>query len=312
MTDKKATAASIPEPADLLADPPFRERFEQTAAALEAADLVRTMRRQALSASGLRGISQEELAQRVGISQPRISQIERAAGRDGIGYTLLRRIAHACGIEWGALVRDAIARLAIPVAEPARVVVAEPARGVIAEQARGVVMGGILPMPRFAPQAYLGHLVRDATGSLLGAIGSVLFDAAGATAAVRLLGSDVIVSCDRLVLDSRHKPAAPGRSWMSARSSRPSARFRRLRRPPTRRRSARRPRRPGAKARPAKARPGQTNSARGVRACTGGLGHHPDRDGNLYRAAVGMASDVAGAARGGPARQHHRHRSQIE
>jgi transcriptional regulator with XRE-family HTH domain len=204
MTDKKATAANIPEPADLLADPPFRERFEQTAAALEAADLVRTMRRQALSASGLRGISQEELAQRVGISQPRISQIERAAGRDGIGYTLLRRIAHACGIEWGALVRDAIARLAIPVAEPARVVVAEPARGVIAEQARGVVMGGILPMPRFAPQAYLGHLVRDATGSLLGAIGSVLFDAAGATAAVRLLGSDVIVSCDRLVLDSRH------------------------------------------------------------------------------------------------------------
>lgn len=52
--------------------------------------LIRQMRRQALSTSGVRGISQDELAQRTGLSQPRISQIEKANGRDGVSYAVLR------------------------------------------------------------------------------------------------------------------------------------------------------------------------------------------------------------------------------
>jgi hypothetical protein len=92
--------------------PQARERFEETSAALEAADLIRRMRSQALSASGVRGISQGELALRTGLSQPRISQIEKGTGRDGISYAVLRKIANACGIEWGHLLRAAIAHLA--------------------------------------------------------------------------------------------------------------------------------------------------------------------------------------------------------
>jgi len=113
----------LPEPADLPGDARFRGRFEQNSAALEAADLVREMRRHALSTNGMRGISQDELARRVGLSQPRISQIEKGTGRDGISYALLRRIAHACGIKWGLLLRNAIAGLPAadrgePAAEP--------------------------------------------------------------------------------------------------------------------------------------------------------------------------------------------------
>jgi transcriptional regulator with XRE-family HTH domain len=66
------------------------------------------MRRQALSSSGVRGITQDELAQRTALSQPRISQIEKGTGRDGITYAVLRKIAYACGIEWGDLLRAAI------------------------------------------------------------------------------------------------------------------------------------------------------------------------------------------------------------
>lgn len=98
-------------PMDLLSTPEMRERFEQTSAALEAADLIRGMRQQALSTTGVRGISQEELAQRTGLSQPRISQIEKGAGRDGVTYAVLRKIAYACGIDWGAQLRAVIAGL---------------------------------------------------------------------------------------------------------------------------------------------------------------------------------------------------------
>jgi transcriptional regulator with XRE-family HTH domain len=100
---------TAPMPADLLSDPRIRARFEEKAAALEAANLVRQMRSQALSASGMRGISQDELAQRAGLSQPRISQIEKGDGRDGLSYAVLRRLAYACGVDWGQALRDVIA-----------------------------------------------------------------------------------------------------------------------------------------------------------------------------------------------------------
>jgi DNA-binding XRE family transcriptional regulator len=150
MSDSKAEDGEgkrpSPEFADLLAKPEVRARFEQTSAALEAADLVRRMRRQALSTSGVRGISQEELARRADISQPRISQIEKGDGRDGVSYAVLRKIAYACGIDWGQLLRAAIeGRVA---AQPQTVAVETPERQVAQQPAdrairRGSVVCGI-------------------------------------------------------------------------------------------------------------------------------------------------------------------------
>jgi transcriptional regulator with XRE-family HTH domain len=110
MSDDNTTT---PMPADLLSDPGIRARFEEKAAALEAANLVRQMRSQALSASGMRGISQDELAQRAGLSQPRISQIEKGDGRDGLSYAVLRKLAYACGVDWGQALRDVIASVSL-------------------------------------------------------------------------------------------------------------------------------------------------------------------------------------------------------
>ena len=97
---------------ELLPTPEARERFEGTAAALEAAELVRTLRQQALTVSGTRGISQVELAKRTGLSQPRISQIEKGEGRDGLTYTVIRKIAHACGVNWRLVIQHALGSVA--------------------------------------------------------------------------------------------------------------------------------------------------------------------------------------------------------
>jgi hypothetical protein len=97
-----------PELDELLPTPEARERFEGTAAALEAAELLRALRQQALSASGTRGISQVELAKRTGLSQPRISQLEKGEGRDGLTYGVLRKIAYACGVNWREVIGKAM------------------------------------------------------------------------------------------------------------------------------------------------------------------------------------------------------------
>jgi transcriptional regulator with XRE-family HTH domain len=74
--------------------------------------LVRTLRQQALTVSGTRGISQVELAKRIGLSQPRISQIEKGEGRDGLTYTVIRKIAHACGVNWRLVIQHALESVA--------------------------------------------------------------------------------------------------------------------------------------------------------------------------------------------------------
>jgi hypothetical protein len=162
-----------PEPMDLLSTPELREQFEQTSAALEAADLVRRLRRQAFSANGVRGISQEELAQRTGLSQPRISQIEKAKGRDGVTYAVLRKIAYACGLDWGTLLRDAVrgARRPAPVAR--------------ADDAAAAASG---PAARAPAQTttYKGQPVVTAVGVVLGRVVDVLFNELGAPQAVRV------------------------------------------------------------------------------------------------------------------------------
>jgi predicted transcriptional regulator len=90
---------------ELLPTAEARARFEEKAAALEAADLVRKMRLQAFTSSGTRGISQRELARRANMRQPQISQIESGEGRDGPTYAVLRRLAYACGLDWGRILR---------------------------------------------------------------------------------------------------------------------------------------------------------------------------------------------------------------
>jgi transcriptional regulator with XRE-family HTH domain len=61
--------------------------------ASEAAKFIRDMR-------SIAGLSQLELARRLGISQPRVSAMEKGSGPDGPTYGMLRRIARACGLEW--------------------------------------------------------------------------------------------------------------------------------------------------------------------------------------------------------------------
>ena len=94
---------------ELLPTKEARARFEEKTAALEAADLVRKMRLQALTSSGTRGISQRELARRASMRQPQISQIESGEGRDGPTYAVLRRLAYACGLDWGRIIRYVLA-----------------------------------------------------------------------------------------------------------------------------------------------------------------------------------------------------------
>jgi transcriptional regulator with XRE-family HTH domain len=62
-------------------------------ASIEAARFVRTLRERA-------GLTQRELAQRLGVSQPRVSAMEKAAGPEGPTYAMLKRVARACGAEW--------------------------------------------------------------------------------------------------------------------------------------------------------------------------------------------------------------------
>jgi transcriptional regulator with XRE-family HTH domain len=62
-------------------------------AAHEAARFIKTLRRGA-------ELTQRELATRLGISQPRVSAMERGIGPEGPSYLMLKRVAKACGVPW--------------------------------------------------------------------------------------------------------------------------------------------------------------------------------------------------------------------
>jgi transcriptional regulator with XRE-family HTH domain len=66
-----------------------RRAFEHRSDVLEAAALIRELRHSA-------SISQEELANRLGTHQSRISELERGDGPQGPTFTMLKRIARAC------------------------------------------------------------------------------------------------------------------------------------------------------------------------------------------------------------------------
>ena len=88
------------EPEELLGSAEKRARFNESMDLAEAAALVRSMRQNARNPDGTFGITQEGLARRIGVSQARISHIEHAEGRDGPSFTLLKRIARACDVDW--------------------------------------------------------------------------------------------------------------------------------------------------------------------------------------------------------------------
>ncbi len=100
MKTRRRIGTVEPKLEELLRTPEARERYEEASAALEAADLVRSFRARAIGAGETRGITQTELATRLGISQARVSEIESGRGRDGPSFALLRRIARTCGIDW--------------------------------------------------------------------------------------------------------------------------------------------------------------------------------------------------------------------
>ncbi|WP_424137716.1 helix-turn-helix transcriptional regulator [Roseomonas chloroacetimidivorans] len=84
-----------PDLTELLPTPGARAAYEEAAAALEAGRLVRELRQAA-------GLTQVQLADRLNVSQARVSAIEKGEGRDGPSYGLLKRIAAACGVDWPA------------------------------------------------------------------------------------------------------------------------------------------------------------------------------------------------------------------
>lgn len=82
-----------PKLEELLPHKEQRVAFEEASAALEAGQLVRALRLNA-------GLSQVDLAKRLGVEQPRVSAIEAGRGRDGPSYALLKRIFLACDVPW--------------------------------------------------------------------------------------------------------------------------------------------------------------------------------------------------------------------
>jgi DNA-binding XRE family transcriptional regulator len=70
--------------------PGMPELIEEERAALRAAEFVEQTRKAA-------HLSQAALAKKIGVSQARISQMEKGEGRYGASVVLLDRVAKACG-----------------------------------------------------------------------------------------------------------------------------------------------------------------------------------------------------------------------
>lgn len=93
----KASSGERRQPLDIVLqhyeaqDPAAAARTGLTSAGMRAGAIVRGMRRSV-------GLPQAELAKRLGVSQERVSEIERGAGPQGPTFELLERIASACGM----------------------------------------------------------------------------------------------------------------------------------------------------------------------------------------------------------------------
>jgi transcriptional regulator with XRE-family HTH domain len=84
---------------ELLGDDVYRDNrasLDNAEAVREGARFLRQMREHA-------GLKQSALARKLGVSQARISEIERGNSPEGVSYALLKRMAAACGFpDWPA------------------------------------------------------------------------------------------------------------------------------------------------------------------------------------------------------------------
>jgi DNA-binding XRE family transcriptional regulator len=80
-----------PDLSELLPTHELRLTYGDASAALEAGRFIRDWRKKA-------GLTQVALAQRIEVTQARVSAIESGDGRDGPSYSILRRVAEACGV----------------------------------------------------------------------------------------------------------------------------------------------------------------------------------------------------------------------
>jgi transcriptional regulator with XRE-family HTH domain len=71
----------------------------ELAALVQAADEVMAGARAIKTAREAAGLSQAELAARLEVSQPRISDMESGKGSEGVSFALLQRAVRACGFE---------------------------------------------------------------------------------------------------------------------------------------------------------------------------------------------------------------------
>lgn len=90
---------------ELLPTSELQEAYEEASAALEAGKLVRALRKTA-------GLTQQALAERLSVTQARVSAIEAGEGRDGPSYGLLKRIAAACGTSAASVLAEAFSKRA--------------------------------------------------------------------------------------------------------------------------------------------------------------------------------------------------------
>jgi transcriptional regulator with XRE-family HTH domain len=85
---------------DLIAqDPELTDAFKSGFYAQRAAHLITQMRE-------ARGWTKAELAQRLGVSAPRISEAENPKGSDGPTYRVMYEVANACGFHWPTSLDD--------------------------------------------------------------------------------------------------------------------------------------------------------------------------------------------------------------
>lgn len=96
MTDRRSPATIFEI---VSTDPELQEAFEGRRYAREAALLLNSMRLQA-------GLTKSDLARRMGVKPPRISEVEMATGRNGPTYRFMRKAAEACGYQWPVTIAD--------------------------------------------------------------------------------------------------------------------------------------------------------------------------------------------------------------
>ncbi len=99
MNDDEPKVGAISVPLEELLNGPadFLEGVAEAEDVLEGAALIRRMR--AMADDG-KGISQAELARRLGVSGARVNAMEKGAGSQGPTYRMFKRVARACGLEF--------------------------------------------------------------------------------------------------------------------------------------------------------------------------------------------------------------------